>query len=137
MAAPRRSRPGIKNRASAEARADRATAGLGDLAEARDALADHHADHAPALALHAHRLVAQLRPATFTLRQYTLTTTVGGTGPGTITSNPVGITCGADCTEVYNTGQVVTLTATPTAGGLVVPVRVRPGGSSCLCFAGA
>lgn len=32
-------------------------------------------------------------------------------GVGMITSNPAGITCGADCTEVYTVGTTVTLTA--------------------------
>src|SRR5262249_20097729 len=50
--------------------------------------------------------------ANFTLRQYTLTTTLGGTGTGTVTSNPVGITCGADCAETYDHGTMGALTAT-------------------------
>jgi len=57
--------------------------------------------------------------ATFTLTTQLLTvTTSGSTGSGTITSNPSGINCGADCTEPYNYGTSVTLTATP-AGGSV------------------
>jgi hypothetical protein len=36
---------------------------------------------------------------------------------GTVTSNPPGIDCGADCSERYFTGTVVTLTATPDSGG--------------------
>jgi hypothetical protein len=36
---------------------------------------------------------------------------------GTVTSNPPGINCGADCSERYFTGTVVTLTATPDPGG--------------------
>jgi len=38
------------------------------------------------------------------------------TGNGVITSTPAGITCGADCTENYASGTVVTLTATPDVG---------------------
>ena len=34
-----------------------------------------------------------------------------GAGTGTVTSNPAGINCGADCSEVYASGTVVTLTA--------------------------
>ena len=41
-----------------------------------------------------------------------------GTGFGTVTSNPAGISCGGDCSESYASGTVVTLTATP-AGGSV------------------
>lgn len=44
----------------------------------------------------------------------TLTVTV--IGNGTVTSNPAGITCGADCSEPYPLGTVVALTATPAAG---------------------
>ncbi len=49
--------------------------------------------------------------ATFTLRTYALNVSKAGTGTGTVTSNPTGITCGADCTETYNHGTSVTLTA--------------------------
>ena len=34
-------------------------------------------------------------------------------GQGTVTSNPTGINCGADCSEEYTSGTSVTLTATP------------------------
>ena len=47
--------------------------------------------------------------ATFTLNTYTLSVTT--TGTGTVTSSPAGITCGADCSEVYGHGTAVTLTA--------------------------
>lgn len=53
--------------------------------------------------------------ATFT-RTVTLLVTRPGDGTGTVTSTPAGINCGADCTEVYNEGTVVTLTATPAVG---------------------
>jgi hypothetical protein len=54
--------------------------------------------------------------ATFTLDTHTLTVSKAGTGAGTVTSAPVGIDCGADCSEDYDFGTVVTLTATPDAG---------------------
>jgi hypothetical protein len=55
--------------------------------------------------------------ATFTLTQHTLTVSPAGNGTGTVTSNPAGgILCGADCTEPYNYGSTVVLTATPGAG---------------------
>src|SRR3990167_2290491 len=50
------------------------------------------------------------------LMQFTLTVTKQGTGTGTVASNPAGINCGADCTEAYNAGTAVTLTAAPAAG---------------------
>jgi PKD repeat protein len=48
---------------------------------------------------------------------YTLTVNkTGSTGTGTVTSEPSGINCGPDCTEPYNSGIAVTLTAAPDAG---------------------
>lgn len=51
--------------------------------------------------------------AQFTPIQHTLTVSV--TGTGSVTSNPTGIDCGSDCTQVYDHGTSVTLTATPGA----------------------
>ncbi|MBK9032522.1 MAG: hypothetical protein IPL61_14630 [Myxococcales bacterium] len=53
--------------------------------------------------------------ATFTLNSYTLTVITAGTSTGTVTSNPPGIACGADCTEVYVATTPVVLTAVPDA----------------------
>lgn len=52
--------------------------------------------------------------ATFSLVQYTLTVSLGGSG--TVTSVPAGISCGTVCSMSYGTGTAVTLTAQPTAG---------------------
>lgn len=49
---------------------------------------------------------------------FTLTVAVGGTGTGRVTSSPVGIDCGVDCSEPYAAGTAVTLTATPDAGAI-------------------
>jgi hypothetical protein len=46
----------------------------------------------------------------------TLTVTRAGTGTGTVTSNPPGIACGADCSQQYPASTAVGLTATPAAG---------------------
>lgn len=54
--------------------------------------------------------------ATFTLTTHTLTVARAGTGAGTVTSTPAGVNCGSDCTEVYNFGTTVTLTAAPSVG---------------------
>ncbi len=58
--------------------------------------------------------------ATFALKAstaaYTLTLTKYGTGSGTVTSAPTGISCGNDCTQSYAYGTVVTISATPAAG---------------------
>ena len=48
----------------------------------------------------------------------TLSVTKDGTGSGTVTSGPVGIDCGTDCSEAYANGTTVTLTATPDAGSM-------------------
>jgi len=47
-----------------------------------------------------------------------LTILKAGTGSGTVTSNPSGIDCGSDCSEVYNANTSVTLTATPDTGSI-------------------
>jgi hypothetical protein len=44
---------------------------------------------------------------------YSLTVNKSGTDSGTVTSSPVGITCGTACTNRYDAGSVVTLTAAP------------------------
>jgi len=54
--------------------------------------------------------------ATFEVQQHTLSVTLDGTGAGTVQSDPAGIACGNDCSEVYAYGTSITLTATPTAG---------------------
>ena len=46
----------------------------------------------------------------------TVTVTKSGTGSGTITSSPSGISCGSDCTENYRSGTSIALSATPAAG---------------------
>lgn len=46
----------------------------------------------------------------------TLTVTKAGQGSGTVTSSPVGISCGLDCKEAFATGSNITLTATPATG---------------------
>ena len=47
--------------------------------------------------------------------QYTLTVADSGTGSGTVTSSPAGINRGSTCSNLYNSGSVLTLTATPTS----------------------
>ncbi|TAJ18472.1 MAG: YncE family protein, partial [Dehalococcoidia bacterium] len=46
---------------------------------------------------------------------YALTVARQGTGLGTVTSTPAGIDCGSSCTATFDSGAVVTLTATPDA----------------------
>src|SRR5205807_1153641 len=54
--------------------------------------------------------------ATFTLQTFTLSVGKTGTGSGTVTSNPAGITCGATCSASYTSGTTVTLTASAAGG---------------------
>jgi CSLREA domain-containing protein len=48
--------------------------------------------------------------------QHTLTVSKTGSGTGTVTSDTGVIDCGSTCSDTYNHGTVVTLTATPDAG---------------------
>ena len=49
--------------------------------------------------------------ATFTLDSHELTASQNGNGGGSVTSTPPGIDCGSDCSETFDYGTVVTLTA--------------------------
>jgi Immunoglobulin domain/Carboxypeptidase regulatory-like domain/Divergent InlB B-repeat domain len=72
--------------------------------------------------------------AIFTLNSFDLTVTKDGLGDGTVTSNPAGIDCGSDCTESYDYGSKVVLTAvadtqsalTGWQGSCQEPVTVPP-----------
>jgi hypothetical protein len=54
--------------------------------------------------------------ATFVINQHTVTVNKTGTGAGTVTSAPAGINCGATCSDDFNEGTDVTLTAAPGVG---------------------
>lgn len=54
--------------------------------------------------------------AGFNLSTFTLSVSKQGNGSGTVTSNPAGINCGADCSEPFASGTAVTLNAAVTAG---------------------
>jgi hypothetical protein len=47
---------------------------------------------------------------------YTLTVSLAGTGSGSVTSSPAGISCPPDCSEAYEEATVVTLSAAVTSG---------------------
>jgi cysteine-rich repeat protein len=53
--------------------------------------------------------------ATCELEPFALTVTKLGSGVGSVVSSAPGINCGTDCSELYASGAVVTLTATPGA----------------------
>jgi len=56
--------------------------------------------------------------ATVTVKpsKYKLTVKKTGDGAGTVTSNPKGINCGSDCSQVYDMNVTVILSAKPAAG---------------------
>ena len=62
--------------------------------------------------LNAYNLVAGIYNNTY----FQLAVSVGGTGSGTVTSNPVGITCPGTCANYFKIASKVTLTATPASG---------------------
>jgi len=49
---------------------------------------------------------------------FNVTVAKAGTGTGTVTSSPAGISCGSDCVETYAVGSVITLTATAPPGAV-------------------
>jgi|Deesub1362A_J573_1020465.scaffolds.fasta_scaffold12971_1 hypothetical protein len=49
---------------------------------------------------------------------YTITVIKSGTGSGMVTSDDGGISCGSDCSETYDEGTEVILTATPATGSI-------------------
>jgi hypothetical protein len=51
-------------------------------------------------------------------QRFTLTVNKAGIGSGTVTSSPNGINCGSTCSAPYDSGTVVTLTATPASGSI-------------------
>jgi len=61
---------------------------------------------------------ARVVTAAFAAQQFGLTVGKAGLGSGTVTSSPAGINCGPTCSASYNSGTVVTLTATPAFGSL-------------------
>src|SRR4051812_8481270 len=56
--------------------------------------------------------------ASFNVQNFTLSVGEAGAGSGTVTSNPTGINCGANCSASYAGGTTVTLTAAANTGSL-------------------
>ena len=56
--------------------------------------------------------------ATFNAQALGLHLTKSGTGTGNLVSNPLGISCGSDCSEPFASGTSVTLTATAASGSI-------------------
>lgn len=64
---------------------------------------------------------------------YTLTVAMAGDGTGIVTSDPAGIDCGSDCTEVLARGTTVTLTAVPGPDSVVTGWSVEACGTESQC----
>src|ERR687892_650012 len=62
----------------------------------------------------------QFSTATASGATHPLGVTLGGSGSGTVTSNPAGIACPSDCTESYANGTSVKLTASEVPGSSFV-----------------
>jgi len=62
-----------------------------------------------------------------------LTVTKNGTGGGTVTSSPTGITCGTSCTAALAVGTPVTLTATAASGSTFAGWSGACGGTAATC----
>ena len=64
---------------------------------------------------------------------HTLTVVNSGTGAGTVTSTPAGVSCPGDCAEAYADGTGVTLTASASSGSVFVAWGVACSGTSSSC----
>ncbi len=64
---------------------------------------------------------------------YNLTISLPGTGSGSVTSTPVGISCGSDCSESYASGNIVTLTAVANSNSTFTGWGGDCSGSSSTC----
>ncbi|NEX18481.1 MAG: hypothetical protein C1943_18250 [Halochromatium sp.] len=62
-----------------------------------------------------------------------LSVSVSGNGSGTVTSSPAGINCGSDCSEAYEPGTEITLTATPAAGSALTGWSETSCGTATRC----
>ena len=56
--------------------------------------------------------------------QFTLQVVKAGTGTGTVTSSPSGISCGTVCVNTFNAGTDIVLTMSPDSGASVTDVAI-------------
>jgi hypothetical protein len=70
---------------------------------------------------------------TATFSTTALTVTKAGSGSGTITSSPAGISCGATCSATFSSGTVLTLTANAASGSTFAGWSGACSGTSATC----
>ena len=70
-------------------------------------------------------------PTSTPMPQYVLAASKGGNGTGTVTSSPVGISCGDTCAASFPAGATVTLQAVPAPDSVFVAWQGDCTGSSC------
>lgn len=72
----------------------------------------------PVRAVRVHRSASASPKTTFSAQKSSpeLRVHKGGSGSGTVTSDPAGINCGSECSHVFTKGTKVTLTATAASG---------------------
>ncbi|HZQ94206.1 MAG TPA: alkaline phosphatase family protein [Candidatus Sulfotelmatobacter sp.] len=78
-------------------------------------------------------LFVSLAGAAANAASYTLTMTVNGTGSGTVTSNPAGISCKPTCSAAFAAGTIVKLTAVPATGSYLAGWSGACKGTSNTC----
>jgi len=71
--------------------------------------------------------------ATFTLIPESLTVSKPGTGSGTVTSSPPGVSCGSTCSHTFSYGKSVTLTAQAASGSVFTGWSGACTGTSARC----
>ena len=71
--------------------------------------------------------------ATFAALTFHLTVAKAGTGNGSVTSTPAGVTCGATCENDFANGSTVTLTAAASAGSSFTAWSGACSGASTTC----
>jgi M6 family metalloprotease-like protein len=71
--------------------------------------------------------------AAFNIARHQLSVAKSGTGVGTVTSSPAGISCGAACSAEFAAGQSVTLTAAAASGSTFAGWGGACSGSSSTC----
>src|SRR5262249_38283611 len=79
------------------------------------------------------RILDQNRKVVWSPTSFLWVVAKNGSGTGTVTSNPAGISCGATCGTNFYLGQSVTLTAAPDSGSVFSNWSNCPSASGATC----